>query len=365
MSQAQKTPFYDKHVELKGKIVDFSGWLLPVQFEGIIAEVKKTRQQAGLFDVSHMGEVMVRGTDALAYLQYVLTNDIAALKDNRVMYSPVCYPDGGVVDDILVYRYDSQNYLLVVNAGNTGRDFDWFQENRRGDVTLENISARTAQLALQGPNSVAILKAVTEAPVEELKYYHFLPHAEVAGIDCIISRTGYTGEDGFEVYCARGDALAVWDAIWEAGRPHSLAPIGLGARDILRLEACLPLYGHELSEKLSPLEAGLDRFVSFAKETAFIGREPLLKKKEAGLKKKLAGIEMLDRGIPREGYTIKSGDREVGWVSSGTYSPTLDKNVAMVFLDPAAAVAGEEVQVVIRTREYRAKVVKIPFYRRG
>ncbi len=365
MIEPTKTPFYEKHLKHKGKMVDYSGWNLPVQFAGIIDEVLRVRRQAGLFDVSHMGEVMVRGPGALAFLQRVLTNDIAALRDNRIMYSPVCYPDGGTVDDILVYRYDGENYLMVVNAGNTRKDYDWFRENLTGDVTLENLSPQTAQLALQGPESLAILKAVTEAPVEGLKYYHFLPQARVAGVDCLVSRTGYTGEDGFELYCPEGEALKLWEGLWEAGEPRGLAPVGLGARDILRLEACLPLYGHELSPELSPLEAGLDRFVSFTKETAFIGREALLQRKAAGLRKKLAGIEMLERGIPREGYTIKAGEGEIGWVSSGTFSPTLNKNVALAFLDPREARVDREVSVVIRTREYPAKVVKIPFYRRG
>lgn len=365
MSEAKRTPFYEKHLGLKGKMVDFSGWMLPVQFEGIIPEVLKTRQEAGLFDVSHMGEIMVTGEDALEFLQHVLTNDIAALTDHRVMYSPVCYPHGGTVDDILVYRYNRENYLLVVNAGNTDKDFNWFRENLRGDVCLENRSAETAQLALQGPASPVILASLTNTPVQGLKYYHFLPRVMVAGIDCIVSRTGYTGEDGFELYCQKAAAPRLWDAIWEAGHRHGLAPIGLGARDILRLEACLPLYGHELSAGLTPLEAGLGRFVSFAKEPAFIGREPLFRQMQEGLQKKLVGIEMLEKGIPREGYSLRSGEAEVGRVSSGTYSPTLDKSVAMAFIEPAYAREGQEVSVVIRTKEYRAKVVKIPFYRRG
>jgi aminomethyltransferase len=365
MSQPEKTPFYERHLRHKGKMVDYSGWNLPVQFEGIVAEVLKTRQQAGLFDVSHMGEVMVRGRDALTFLQRIATNDLAALKDGRVMYSPVCYPDGGTVDDILVYRYDQENYLLVVNAGNARKDYQWFQEHLAGDVTLTDLSPETAQLALQGPLSQEILTAVTRAPLAALKYYRFLPEAEVGGVRCLVSRTGYTGEDGFELYCSREDALKLWDALWEAGEPRGLAPVGLGARDILRLEASLPLYGHELSTDLSPLEAGLDRFVSFTKEPAFIGRDALQKRREEGPTKKLAGIEMLERGIPREGYPILAAGREIGWVSSGTYSPTLDKNVAMVFLEPQEAVVGREVRVAIRTREYPAQVVKLPFYRRG
>ncbi len=367
MTESRKTPFYEKHLEHKGKVVDYGGWLLSVQFEGVIAEVLQTRQKAGIFDVSHMGEIMVEGKSALSFLQTVLTNDISNLKDGAIKYSPVCYPYGGTVDDILVYRYNEDKYLLIVNAGNTDKDFKWLQEHVCGDVTLKNISLQTAQVALQGPNSLAILASLTDASLADLAYYHFIPEVKVAGITCLVSRTGYTGEDGYEIYCKNADAHALWDAIWSAGstREMGLVPVGLGARDVLRLEACLPLYGHELSEERGPIEAGLKRFVSFTKEEDFIGKEPLLRQLENGLKQKLAGLEMIDRGIPREGYIVKSGGEDIGIISSGIYSPTLEKSVAMAFLNSEKAVVGEEVLVAIRSREYRARVVKLPFYRRG
>ncbi|EEG76222.1 glycine cleavage system aminomethyltransferase GcvT [Dethiobacter alkaliphilus] len=366
MSEPKKTPLYDLHVELKAKVVDFNGWLLPVQYHGIIAEVHATREKAGLFDVSHMGEIMVEGKNAEEFLQRVLTNDVSKLKDNKIIYSPVCYPHGGTVDDILVYRYNKEKYLLVVNAGNTSKDFEWFQDNLTEGVSLKNISPEIAQLALQGPNSQKILQEITKTQLDNIMYYGFVSKSEVAGINCIISRTGYTGEDGFELYCPVEDATYLWRALFDASEKTQgdLVPVGLGARDVLRFEAALPLYGHELSKDITPLEAGLNRFVSFDKEVGFIGKEALLKQKEEGIKRKVMGLEMLERGIPREGYKIKKGEEEIGWVSSGSLSPTLDKYLGMAFLDVDKAKVGDEVLVAIRKREYRARVVKLPFYRR-
>lgn len=365
MSDAKKTPFYEKHVALKGKIVDYSGWLLPVQFSGgLVEEVHDTRKNATIFDVSHMGEVSVEGGDAEEFLQKILVNDISRLKDNAIMYSPVCYPDGGVVDDILVYRITGENYFLVVNAANTEKDYAWFRENVIGDVRLQNLSAGYAQIALQGPNSEAILQQLTDLPLSEMKNYHFEPAVKVSGVDCLVSRTGYTGEDGFEIYCNNDGAVALWDAVWEAGREHGLKPAGLGARDVLRLEAAMPLYGHELSTDITPLQARLDRFVALDKTIDFNGREALLKQKNEGMDRMLYGLEMLERGVPREGYPVNFEGKEIGWVSSGSYSPTLDRFIAMAFLDPEAADRAEEVELMIRTRSYRAKITKLPFYRR-
>lgn len=365
MKEPKKTPFYEKHVQLKGSIVDYSGWYLPVQYQGIVSEVQQTRSGAGLFDVSHMGEVLVEGPGALDFLQRLVTNDVTTLTDGRIIYSPVCYPDGGTVDDILIYRYSSERYLLVVNAANTEKDLAWFKENAGSDVTISNISSATAQLALQGPGSLSILSSLTEQPLGRLKYYHFLPEVRLAGVKCIVSRTGYTGEDGFEIYCSPEDASTLWDAVWSAGQTgeQGLVPVGLGARDVLRLEAGMPLYGHELSPELTPLHAGLDRFVSFTKQPHFNGREALLQLKQSGLKVKLTGLELLDRGVLREGYRVFDGERDAGWVSSGTYSPTLQKSIGLAFLPPEMAV-GTEVKVMIRGRAVSARVVKLPFYRR-
>ncbi|MFO7952563.1 MAG: glycine cleavage system aminomethyltransferase GcvT [Bacillota bacterium] len=366
MSEAKKTPFYDKHVALNGKIIDYNGWLLPVQFpQGLVEEVHDTRKRATIFDVSHMGEVIVEGKDAAAYLQKILINDLSKLKDNAIIYSPVCYPDGGVVDDILIYRINGNKYFLVVNAANTDKDFEWFKRNQAGEVDLRNLSLQYAQIALQGPESEAILQQLTDVDLAKIKFYRFQNNVSVAGVDCIVSRTGYTGEDGFEIYCENEQAAALWDAVWEEGQKKELRPAGLGSRDVLRLEAALPLYGHELSREITPLQAGLQRFVALDKPVPFNGREALKKQEQEGLPKKLYGLEMLERGVPRENYPVKSGDREIGWISSGSYSPTLDKFIAMAFLDPGIAEQDEEVTVEIRKRFYRAKTTKLPFYRRG
>ncbi len=365
MGEVKKTPFYDKHLALNGKVIDYNGWLLPVQFpQGLVEEVHDTRNRATIFDVSHMGEVSVEGKEAEAYLQKILTNDISKLKDNAIIYSPVCYPDGGVVDDILVYRINSENYFLVVNAANTDKDYEWFKDNCFGDVRLQNLSSDYAQIALQGPNSEEILQELTDLSLAEMKFYRFQVNVSLAGVNSIVSRTGYTGEDGFEVYCKNAGALALWDAVWEAGWKKELRPAGLGARDVLRLEASLPLYGHELSKDINPLQAGLNRFVALDKAVPFIGQEALQKQKQEGFSRKLFGLEMLERGVPREDYPVKAGEEEIGWISSGSYSPTLDKFIAMAFLDPEVAQQGEEVNVLIRKRTYRAKITKMPFYRR-
>ena len=365
MDEAKKTPFYERHVDYNGKVVDYSGWLLPVQFpQGLVEEVHDTRNRATIFDVSHMGEVSVEGKDAEVYLQKILTNDVSKLKDNAIIYSPVCYPNGGVVDDILVYRINSENFFLVVNAANTDKDYKWFQENCSGDVKLQNLSAEYAQIALQGPNSESILQELTDISLGDMKFYHFQADVSVAGVNSIVSRTGYTGEDGFEVYCKNDGALSLWDAVWEAGQKQELRPAGLGARDVLRLEASLPLYGHELSKDITPLQAGLNRFVAVNKPVPFIGQEALQKQKEEGFSRKLFGLEMLERGVPREGYPVIAGSEEIGWISSGSYSPTLDKFIAMAFLNPEVARQDEEVEVAIRKRTYRAKITEMPFYRR-
>ncbi len=365
MTELQKTPLYEKHLALKGDLVEYGGWLMPVQYEGIITEVRQTRRKGGLFDTSHMGEFLVEGPGAADFLQEVLTNDISTLYDGRIIYSPVCYPHGGTVDDILIYRCNPEKYMLVVNAANAAKDYAWFSEKVKPGVSLRDLSAETALVAVQGPNSLAVLLALTQAPLEKLRYYHFIPEADLAGIKCLVSRTGYTGEDGFEVFCAPEKAEQLWDELQEAGqvRDLGLTPAGLGARDVLRLEASLPLYGHELGESITPLEAGLDRFVSF-KKGVFTGREALLRQKEEGPARQLGGLILLERGVIREGYRVFDGDREIGVVSSGTYSPTLNKSIGMAFLPPGKTAPGSAVQVIIRDKPHRAQIVKTPFYRR-
>lgn len=365
MAELQKTPLYEKHLALKGAPVEYGGWLMPVQYEGIVSEVCATRHSAALFDTSHMGEFLVEGPGAADYLQKVLTNDIFSLTDGRIIYSPVCYPHGGTVDDILIYRYGQEKYLLVVNAANAAKDLAWLSEKTKPGVRVSDLSPETALIAIQGPNSLEALQALTQAPLEKLRYYHFIPRVDLAGSNCLVSRTGYTGEDGFEIFCEPGAARKLWDALEEVSRSRDLGlvPAGLGARDVLRLEASLPLYGHELSESISPLEAGLARFVSFDKGD-FIGREALLRQKEEGPARELCGLILLDRGVIREGYRMFNDGREIGIVSSGTYSPTLKKSIGMAFVTPGAVAPGSTIEVMIRERAHRAEIVKTPFYRR-
>ncbi|EGO62055.1 glycine cleavage system aminomethyltransferase GcvT [Acetonema longum] len=360
----QKTPLYDIHVQYGGKIIEFGGWMLPVQYSGIIAEHRAVREKAGLFDVSHMGEVKVNGPDALAYLQKAVTNDVARLADYQVQYTPMCYPDGGTVDDLLIYRCGAQEYLLVINAANIAKDYDWLKRNTAGfNVTVDNVSSQTAQLALQGPLAQTILSQITQAPLDKIGYYWFMRSVQVAGRQVMLSRTGYTGEDGFEIYCRNEDAAPLWEAIMTAGKNQGLLPAGLGCRDTLRLEACLPLYGHELSPQISPLEAGLGYFVKLDKGD-FNGREVLLRQKEQGLTRKLAGFVLTDRGVARSEYPVIAAGRQAGQVTSGSYSPTLDKNLGLALVETEFAGQGQKLEIEIRGKNAAAEVIARPFYKR-
>ncbi|RUS45582.1 glycine cleavage system aminomethyltransferase GcvT [Cohnella sp. AR92] len=365
MTELKRTPLYPLYAELPGvRCIDFGGWELPVQFSGIQKEHDAVRRQAGLFDVSHMGEFLVTGKFAENFLQQVTTNDVAKLADGQAQYTLMCYPDGGVVDDLLVYRISADHYMVVVNASNIDKDFDWMQQHLSGDVSLENVSDSYALLALQGPEAAAILKAAgAESDVLELPSFHFKKDTVLAGVPSIISRTGYTGEDGFEIYVASEQAGAVWNALLAAGEPFGLIPAGLGARDTLRFEARLPLYGQELSSTISPLEAGVGFFVKLGKED-FIGKEALVKQKEEGLTRKLVGIEMIDRGIPRSHYPVYAGAVQIGEVTTGTQSPTLKRNLGLALLQSDYSALGTEVEVEIRGKRLKAEVIKSPFYRR-
>lgn len=359
----KKTPLYEKHVERGGRIIDFGGWALPVQYEGIVKEHRRVREAAGLFDVSHMGEVAVQGPDAKNYIQNLITNDIQNMEAGQTLYSPMCYPDGGTVDDLLVYKLAEDDYLLVVNAANTDKDFEWMYENLRGDVAIRNISDETAQIAIQGPLAEKILQKLTDFPLSEIKFYHFAKDVKVDGTLAIVSRTGYTGEDGFEIYCPAADAPALWDALLAAGEKEGLAPAGLGARDTLRFEVALPLYGHELTKDVSPLEAGLGFFVKLNKES-FIGKEALARRKEEGVARRVAGFEMKEPGIPRAGYDVFSGDRKIGTVTSGGFAPSLDKNLGLALVETAYAVPEIGIEIEVRGKRLRAQVVKKPFYQK-
>ena len=364
--EGKKTPLYASHVKAGGKIVEFGGWLLPVQYKtGILAEHRAVRSQAGLFDVSHMGEIAVVGQDALAFLQKLLTNDFTDLAEGQIRYSPMCYLDGGVVDDLLVYKYTPVKYLLVVNAANTDKDWAWLQKNAEGyNLELTNLSSQTAELALQGPQALTILKKLTAAPIENLGYYYFLPEASVKGKKVMLSRTGYTGEDGFEIYCESSEAPFLWDALLEAGKDEGLVPAGLGCRDTLRFESCMPLYGHELSTEITPLMAGIGSFVKLAKED-FNGKAALQKQKAEGLPAKIMGLELIDRGIARAGFSVKSEGKVIGKVTTGSPAPTLGKNMALALIDTAYAKLDAEVTIDIRGKDVTARIVKKPFYKRA
>lgn len=357
----KKTPLYEKHNELGGKIIDFGGWALPVQYTGIIEEHEQVRKAAGLFDVSHMGEIIIKGQDAEIFIQNLVTNNIIGAKEHRIIYSPMCYSDGGVVDDLLIYKYSEQHYLLIVNASNTDKDYDWITQNAKGQVEILNMSDRYAQFALQGPKAEIILQKLTDTPLAEIGFFRFKPDVRLDGVEAIVSRTGYTGEDGFEIYMNSESAVYLWEKILQVGKDEGLVPVGLGARDTLRFEAALTLYGHEISPEISPLEAGLGKFVKLEKDD-FIGKEELVKQHEQGLKRNLVGFEMIDRGIPRNGYDVQIDGRKVGFVTSGSFSPSLGKNIGMALVESDINAEGAELDIVIRNKAVKAKTVKTPFY---
>lgn len=365
MSELKRTPLFSVYKEYGGKTIDFGGWELPVQFSSIKEEHEAVRTKAGLFDVSHMGEVEVKGTGGLAYLQKVVTNDVSKLKDGGAQYTAMCYENGGTVDDLLVYKITENHYLLVINASNIEKDYNWLQSHLDEDVTIENLSEKTAQLALQGPLAEQVLqKLVHGTQLNEIGFFKFQQEVNIAGKPALVSRTGYTGEDGFEIYCSSDDAVALWHEILSAGKEEGVLPCGLGARDTLRFEANLALYGQELSSDISPLEAGIGFAVKLNKETDFIGKAALLAQKTNGVPRKIAGIEMIDRGIPRHGYLVFNGDKLIGEVTTGTQSPTLKKNIGLALIESEYAGTGSEVEVEIRGKRLKAIVVPTPFYKR-
>lgn len=359
----RKTPLYETHVKYEGKIVPFGGYLLPVQYKsGVIAEHMAVRTACGLFDVSHMGEVLCQGKDALANLNRLLTNDYTQMYDGQARYSPMCNEQGGVVDDLIVYKVKDECYFIVVNAANKDKDYAWMKDHAFGDAVFTDISDQVAQLALQGPKALDILKKlVGEEDIPE-KYYSCKYHCTVGGMDCIISRTGYTGEDGFEFYLAAQDGPKLWELLLETGKEEGLIPCGLGARDTLRLEAAMPLYGHEMDDTITPFEAGLGIFVKMSKED-FIGKEALEKAGEP--QRRRVGLKVTGRGIIREHADVYDGDKKIGVTTSGTHCPYLKAPVAMALLDKEYKAEGTSVEVDVRGRRVEAQVVKLPFYKRA
>ena len=352
----RRTPLYDEHKALGARLVDFAGWEMPVQYEGIKAEHRAVREGAGLFDVSHMGEAVFRGPDAETAVQRLVTRDVGRLAEWQAGYAAVCYEDGGTVDDVLVYKREG-DFLVVVNAANREKDLAHFRENTKDlDVDIADESDDWALLALQGPKAAQLLQNLTDADLSNLKYYRSL-EGEVSGAKTIISRTGYTGEDGFELYLSPDDAPRVWRELVDSGA----APVGLGARDTLRLEAGMCLYGNELDAETTPLEAGIGFAVHLDKEQEFIGQDALRKEKEEGLRKKLVGFELEGRGIARHDHPVKADGETVGRVTSGTLSPTLNKAIGLALVSPGVE---DEFEVVIRDRPVEAHTVPLPFYKR-
>lgn len=358
----QKTPLYDRHVSCHGKMVPFAGYLLPVQYEqGVIAEHLAVRNNCGMFDVSHMGEVICQGPNALSYLNWLLTNDFTNMTDGQARYSLMCNERGGVVDDLIVYKIRDGHYLIVVNAANRKKDYEWMMTHQKRDVELIDISDKAAQIAVQGPKAKDILKKVTEESALPRKYYHANFHAEIKGIRCIISKTGYTGEDGYELYMDSLDAPALWDLLLEAGAGEGMIPCGLGARDTLRLEAAMPLYGHEMDEEITPMEAGLGFAVKFGKED-FVGKPALEACREPSRIR--VGLKVTGRGIIREHNDIYVNERIIGQSTSGTHCPYLGYPVAMALVSREYAAPKTIVEADVRGRRVTAEVVPLPFYKR-
>ena len=358
----KKTPLYDCHVELGAKMVPFAGYMMPVQYSDIIEEHMAVRTKVGIFDVSHMGEVIISGIDALKNINYLFTNDFTNMTDGRVRYSPMCNPDGGVIDDLLIYRMNQDKYLVVVNASNREKDVAWMKDNIFGQVNLEDISDSIAQIALQGPKAKTVLaKLADEYNIPE-KYYTFIENGKVADVECLISQTGYTGEHGYELYCQAENAQKLWNALLQAGKEEGLLPCGLGARDTLRLEAAMPLYGHEMDDTISPLETGLDFGVKLQKED-FIGKSALIAKGEPKITR--VGLKVTGRGIIREHSAVFVGEEKIGDTSSGTFLPFLDGAYAMALIDKKHSALGTAVSVEVRGRRIEAEIVPLPFYKKS
>ncbi|MFC2133507.1 glycine cleavage system aminomethyltransferase GcvT [Bacteroidota bacterium] len=359
----KKTKFYEIHEKLGAKIVDFAGFEMPVLYSSIIAEHKAVRESVGVFDVSHMGEIFIRGEKAFNFVQHITTNDVAKLVDGKIQYSSMCYPDGGIVDDLLVYRISETEYMLVVNASNLDKDFEWMQENNKFGVEVVNESDDYSLLAVQGPNSKEVVQKVCDKELD-LEYYNFFM-GKITGVDMIISRTGYTGEIGYELYF-KGDektAEQVWDAIFEAGKNFNIQPTGLGARDSLRLEMGYCLYGNDIDKTTNPLEAGLG-WITKLKKGEFIAGDVLAKVKEDGLKRKLVAMVSDEKCFPRQGYELTVNGKKVGYITSGTVSPILGKAIALGYVDIEFAKVDGRVNFLIRGKELPATIIKLPFVKK-
>lgn len=363
MTELRRTPLYEYYDSHNVKVVDFGGWAMPMQFSSIIKEHEAVRERVGFFDCSHMGEIAVTGPDAEGYLNKIVTNNVTRITDGGVQYNVMCQADGGTIDDVMVYRMNREQYLVVCNASNTDKVWEWMNEHLEGAVNLENQSDQWGLIAVQGPLAEAVVAAITTEDVASIERHRFLENATVAAVSgVIISRTGYTGEDGFELYIPAIDTQIVWEALLIAGEEKGALPCGLGARDTLRLEAGLPLYGQELSATISPLMAGVGFAVKTKKAASFIGQEALRTQREEGLSKKVVGFKLLERGIPRHGYTVFSTEgEEIGEVTSGTQSPTLKQGIGMALIDSAHSEIGNTIMIEVRNKQIPAEIIKKPF----
>lgn len=363
----KKTPLNQVHIDAGARMVDFGGWHMPVQYSGLSQEHNAVRTKAGLFDVSHMGEVTVEGPGSEQFLNELVTNNVSRLKEGQAQYTVMCYENGGVVDDLLVYKRGEGKYLLCINAGNIDKDWAWIEPRaqKASGVTARNVSDEFCQVALQGPLAEKILAPLVKLNLSDIKYYHFA-EADLLGKPAIISRTGYTGEDGFEIYAPADMAVKIWNAIMESGAPMGLIPAGLGARDTLRTEMKFPLYGHEITADTNPLEAGLGWVTKLDKPAEFAGKSVLQKVKAEGIQRSLVGLKILDRGIARQGYEVfdAEGKEKVGEITSGTPSPSLGYNIAIAYVKNGQQAVGTKLQVQVRDRRFPAEVVPTPFYKR-
>lgn len=361
--EGAKTALYEKHVALGAKMVSFGGYIMPIQYHSIVEEHRRVRASVGLFDVSHMGEFIVRGEKALEFLNRITVNNVTKLHVNQAQYSAMLLEDGGIIDDLLVYRFED-HLMMVVNAANRRKDFEWVSRHAAGfnGVEVRDASDEITLLAIQGRNAPELVQSLTDTPLDEIKYYWF-HEGTVAGSPAVISRTGYTGEDGFELYIANEHAENLWDAVLEAGRRYDIEPVGLGARDTLRLEMKFALYGNDIDETTNPIEAGLG-WVTKVNKGDFIGRDAILKVKEKGLTRRLIGFEIEGKAIPRHGYACLQGGESIGHVTSGGWSPSLDKGIGMAYLAKEYTQVGTRFEIDVRNRLFNATVVETPFYRR-
>ncbi len=360
-ASSKRTALYDTHAALGAKIVEFGGFLMPVQYRGIIEEHHKVRSAVGIFDVSHMGEFEFRGTGAPAFLQRMTINDVSKLEVGQAQYSAMCYPEGGIVDDLILYRLPDR-YMMVMNASNLQKDWEWLKQHAEAGVDMHDASAATGLLAVQGRHAEATLQKLTRANLTELQYYRFA-QAELTGVPALIARTGYTGEDGFEVGFPAENSPNLWEAIMAAGTEFGIEPIGLGARDTLRLEMKFCLYGNDIDQTTNPLEAGLGWITKLDKGD-FIGKAPIAQAKANGAQRKLIGFELEGKNIARHGFAILKDGEKIGHVTSGSFSPSLQKSIGMGYLATPHSAVGTELQVDVRGRRVNARVVKTPFYQR-